>query len=308
MFDDPAVPLVDGLHVVDAGVEPRAATRPSPLRACAHRFAAIAGAVDGHARLRRSLPRLPLNTRSSSGGRRLGCGAASVLQAARTRRRIATIAPAPHAGILAERISQPRAIVDRVSVMDVYLVPVGADRHELYCEVPDEPDDQTPTRADAGSRRASSAACGCASARCWPKPSASAVRPRTRRARRTGGSRASRRARCAGWPRASPSSACSGTCAARRDACLFYPDDIDEAQRDGGPAHRSSDATTSSIASGWSIDALVFVVSGAAHARARPELHRLLLRVPAGRPLPLDARRAAGLDRRRLDSARRARR
>jgi hypothetical protein len=24
--------------------------------------------------------------------------------------------------------------------MDVYLVPVGADRHELYCEVPDEPD------------------------------------------------------------------------------------------------------------------------------------------------------------------------
>lgn len=24
--------------------------------------------------------------------------------------------------------------------MDVYLVPVGADRHELYCEIPDEPD------------------------------------------------------------------------------------------------------------------------------------------------------------------------
>jgi hypothetical protein len=27
--------------------------------------------------------------------------------------------------------------------MDVYLVPVGSDRHELYCEVPDEPDTET---------------------------------------------------------------------------------------------------------------------------------------------------------------------
>ncbi len=27
--------------------------------------------------------------------------------------------------------------------MDVYLVPVGLDRHELYCEVPDEPEDAT---------------------------------------------------------------------------------------------------------------------------------------------------------------------
>jgi len=27
--------------------------------------------------------------------------------------------------------------------MDVYLVPVGLDRHELYCEVPDEPEDST---------------------------------------------------------------------------------------------------------------------------------------------------------------------
>jgi hypothetical protein len=28
--------------------------------------------------------------------------------------------------------------------MDVYLVPVGRDRHELYCEVPDSPDDEVP--------------------------------------------------------------------------------------------------------------------------------------------------------------------
>ena len=28
--------------------------------------------------------------------------------------------------------------------MDVYQVPVGRDRHELYCEVPDSPDDEVP--------------------------------------------------------------------------------------------------------------------------------------------------------------------
>ena len=31
--------------------------------------------------------------------------------------------------------------------MDVYLVPVGADRHELYCEVPDEPEVDEPEEA-----------------------------------------------------------------------------------------------------------------------------------------------------------------
>ena len=47
-------------------------------------------------------------------------------------------------GILA-----PRAIV--FSVMDVYLVPVGRDRHELYCEVPDEPEDEAGLEtADSG--------------------------------------------------------------------------------------------------------------------------------------------------------------
>src|SRR5262245_17956120 len=28
------------------------------------------------------------------------------------------------------------------SVMDVYLVPIGPDRHELYCEVPDDPEEE----------------------------------------------------------------------------------------------------------------------------------------------------------------------
>src|SRR5919109_3922870 len=35
--------------------------------------------------------------------------------------------------------------------MDVYLVPVGANRHELYCEVPDEADDQD-ERADQNAK------------------------------------------------------------------------------------------------------------------------------------------------------------
>jgi Mitochondrial K+-H+ exchange-related len=33
--------------------------------------------------------------------------------------------------------------------MDVYIVPVGPDRHELYCEVPDEPDTETADAADS---------------------------------------------------------------------------------------------------------------------------------------------------------------
>jgi hypothetical protein len=33
--------------------------------------------------------------------------------------------------------------------MDVYLVPVGTDRHELYCEIPDEPD-ETPGEPPTG--------------------------------------------------------------------------------------------------------------------------------------------------------------
>jgi Mitochondrial K+-H+ exchange-related len=34
--------------------------------------------------------------------------------------------------------------------MDVYLVPVGPDRHELYCEVPDEPEDVSQTEGQRG--------------------------------------------------------------------------------------------------------------------------------------------------------------
>jgi hypothetical protein len=34
--------------------------------------------------------------------------------------------------------------------MDVYLVPIGQDRHELYCEVPDEPEDTSPDEGQRG--------------------------------------------------------------------------------------------------------------------------------------------------------------
>ena len=40
--------------------------------------------------------------------------------------------------------------------MDVFLVPVGPERYELYCEVPDEPDD-----AGRGGRRRASSAGWC---------------------------------------------------------------------------------------------------------------------------------------------------
>jgi hypothetical protein len=34
--------------------------------------------------------------------------------------------------------------------MDVYLVPVGPNKHELYCEVPDEPEPDQPDREPPG--------------------------------------------------------------------------------------------------------------------------------------------------------------
>jgi len=37
--------------------------------------------------------------------------------------------------------------------MDVYLVPVGPDRHELYCEVPDDPDPDAGAAGDADNRQ-----------------------------------------------------------------------------------------------------------------------------------------------------------
>ena len=47
----------------------------------------------------------------------------------------------PRSGKIAARSNaMPGAIVDP-SMMDVYLVPLGATRHELYCEVPDAPEE-----------------------------------------------------------------------------------------------------------------------------------------------------------------------
>ena len=127
-IEDAAVPFVDGLDVVDAGGR-RISTRPSA------ELAFISGS-----------PRSPARWTVAArlGGHFVGpvehsqlerqrlCRIRDLIQR-RKRRDERQREAAPHRGILT-----PRAIV--FLVMDVYLVPVGPDRHELYCEVPDEPD------------------------------------------------------------------------------------------------------------------------------------------------------------------------
>ena len=113
--------------------------------------------MHGDPGLARDLFALPLKTRISSvsdaGG---GCG-----RWPRTSAQCQQQAAA-HGGILAERgakvTGHAGAIVD--AGMDVYLVPVGDDRYELYCEVPDEPDTDHETAAPG----ASSSGSGTASA------------------------------------------------------------------------------------------------------------------------------------------------
>src|SRR5688572_8082149 len=91
----------------------------SPARCRVARLCAVTSAV-------------PWNTRSSSvscfpGSATGSCAANAVTSASAKPHRIG--------GILA-----PRAIV--FSLVDVYLIPVGPARHELYCEVPDEVPDE----------------------------------------------------------------------------------------------------------------------------------------------------------------------
>jgi hypothetical protein len=108
--------------------------------------------------------------------------------------------------------------------MDVYLVPVGADRHELYCEIPDDDASETPAEpptgyirrlmhrfremlAEAERERRHGAADG--------PPRGWAGRLRARTMRWVAESIAEQRLL---WHLRS-----------RTDACLFYPDDLDEA-------------------------------------------------------------------------------
>ena len=142
-IEDAAVALVNRLDVVDAGGEPE-------LDAAVRRLVCRSGSPRSPARcmVARVWPVTscgPLNIRSSSVSSFAGSAAGSCTASA-----VTSASARPHGigGILA-----PRAIV--FSVMDVYLVPVGPDRHELYCEVPDEPDaDERGGNGDRASRAA----------------------------------------------------------------------------------------------------------------------------------------------------------
>ena len=112
--------------------------------------------------------------------------------------------------------------------MDVYLVPVGANRHELYCEVPDEADEQD-ERADQDGkpgffRRLRQR---------FREMLAEAERER-RQARATaveGGWLARVRARTMRWVAESiAEQRLLWHLRRQTEACLFFPDDMDEAQ------------------------------------------------------------------------------
>src|SRR6188474_1725993 len=100
--------------------------------------------------------------------------------------------------------------------MDVYLVPIGQDRYELYCEVPDDPEPQ-PEDAPAGFFR-----------RMKQRFSAMLAEAERER-RRTNADQPPRgtlgrlsRARCATSPRASRNNVFSGISAVRSRPAYFF--------------------------------------------------------------------------------------
>ena len=130
--------------------------------------------------------------------------------------------------------------------MDVYLVPVGATRYELYCEVPDEPD-------DGGRRRAAA----------WALPTHGPSFPGNDRGGRTGappGKRpsalladgsAALRARTLRWVAESIAEQKLLWHLRKQDAASFhYPDDL-ERDRPSRFGANSSDGITRNTDSGW---------------------------------------------------------
>ena len=110
--------------------------------------------------------------------------------------------------------------------MDVYLVPVGADKHELYCEVPDEPEADTldPQESRGFFRRMRDR---------FSAMLAEAERER-RQARATiveGGWMARMKARMMRWVAESiAEQRLLWHLRRQTEACLYYPDDVEEAQ------------------------------------------------------------------------------
>ena len=141
--------------------------------------------------------------------------------------------------------------------MDVYLVPVGADRHELYCEVPDEPASEPtePAGPRGFFRRLKDR---------FDEMLAEAERER-RQARSTavhGGWLARARARTMRWVAESiAEQRLLWHLRRQTEVCLFFPDDLDEAKAIAEMrAHLGRDFDKHRF---WlTIDALCFVASG----------------------------------------------
>jgi hypothetical protein len=117
--------------------------------------------------------------------------------------------------------------------MDVYLVPIGADKHELYCEVPDEPDDE-PDGVLPGERNLFQRL-----REKFRQTLAEAERER-RQARSTavqGGWLARLKARSMRWVAESiAEQRLLWHLRRQTEACLFYPDDLDEGRATGAMA------------------------------------------------------------------------
>jgi len=116
--------------------------------------------------------------------------------------------------------------------MDVYLVPVGSDRHELYCEVPDEPQEGEDGQAKEPPR-------GLFQRLRAQFNAMLAEAERERRQERAGGDPTPDRQGWLARVKARTMRWVAESIAEQRllwhlrrqtHACLFYPDDIDEAQ------------------------------------------------------------------------------
>ncbi len=164
--------------------------------------------------------------------------------------------------------------------MDVYIVPVGPNRHELYCEVPDEPETETADAAgdqDGLEPRGFFLRLSGSPGRLFRRLRSSfremlAEAERERRLERAGANVAADRneqgwltrgkARLMQWVAESiAEQRLLWHLRSQTDACLFYPDDIDEARATG--VLRSQLKSDFDKHRFWlTIDSIAFVLSG----------------------------------------------
>jgi hypothetical protein len=139
--------------------------------------------------------------------------------------------------------------------MDVYLVPIGGERYELYCEVPDEPEVSEPDEPTGFFRRLKAR---------FTAMLAEAERERRlgRTERPTGGWMSRAKARSMRWVAESiAEQRLLWHLRSQTDACLFYPDDLAEDGAIGvlrGQLGRDFDKHRFWLM----IDSLLFVASG----------------------------------------------